>query len=216
MMKRNFSNLMSERDFNMTKKINVKSISVAILAIFSVFFMSNVAFSQAIPTAKIIVIDNRVISDNAAVAKDINRQATQIQSQMEAELKTKENALRAENEDLKTKINIMPQEAYNQLQQAFQVKVNEYQQDVQIKNRQLEVAIVNANAEIERALKPILQSILKETGATLMMDKSLIREQVPGLDVTTRVIEQLDIAMPSITVELPPVPEAAPAAAPAS
>mgnify|MGYP000014677952 FL=1 len=200
----------------MTKKINVKSISVAILAIFSVFFMSNVAFSQAIPTAKIIVIDNRVISDNAAVAKDINRQATQIQSQMEAELKTKENALRAENEDLKTKINIMPQEAYNQLQQAFQVKVNEYQQDVQIKNRQLEVAIVNANAEIERALKPILQSILKETGATLMMDKSLIREQVPGLDVTTRVIEQLDIAMPSITVELPPVPEAAPAAAPAS
>lgn len=106
----------------------------------------------------------------------------------------------------------MPQEAYNQLQQEFQVKVNEYQQDVQIKNRQLEIAIVNANAEIERALKPILQNILKETGATMLMDKNLIREQVPGLDVTTRVIEQLDLVMPSTTVELPPVPEAAPAA----
>ncbi len=195
----------------MTKIMNVKNISAAVLAVFSVLFVSNVALSQEIPTAKIIVVDNRVVSTNAAVAKDINRQATQIQTQMEAELKTKENALRAENEDLKTKINIMPQESYNQLQQQFQVKVNEYQQDVQIKNRQLEIAIVNANAEIERALKPILQNILKETGATMLMDKNLIREQVPGLDVTTRVIEQLDLAMPSITVELPPVPEAAPA-----
>ena len=192
--------------------MNIKSISAAVLAVFSVLFVSNVALSQEIPTAKIVVIDNRVISANAAVAKDINRQATQIQTQMEAELKTKENALRAENDDLKTKINIMPQEAYNQLQQEFQVKVNEYQQDVQIKNRQLEIAIVNANAEIERALKPILQNILKETGATMLMDKNLIREQVPGLDVTTRVIEQLDLVMPSTTVELPPVPEAAPAA----
>lgn len=194
----------------MTKIKNVKSISAAVLAVFSVLFVSNISLSQEIPPAKIIVIDNRVISTNAAVAKDINRQATQIQTQMEAELKTKENALRAENDDLKTKINIMPQESYNLLQQQFQVKVNEYQQDVQIKNRQLEIAIVNANAEIERALKPILQNILQTTGATMMMDKNLIREQIPGLDVTTRVIEQLDLAMPSITVELPPVPEAAP------
>jgi len=41
----------------------------------------------------------------------------------------------------------------------------------------------------------------------MMMDKSFALVQVPGLDVTTRVIEQLDIAMPSINVELPPVPD---------
>jgi len=208
---------MSERDFNMMKRIDVKNISVAFIAALSVIFASNLAFAQEIPAAKIIVIDNRVISTNAAVAKDINRQAQQIQSEMEAELKTKENALRAEQEDLQTKVNILPPETITQLQQEFQVKVNEYQQDVQIKSRRLEVAIVNANNEIERALKPILQNVLKETGATMLMDKTLVREQIPGLDVTTRVIEQLDLAMPSIMVELPPIPEAAPdAAAPAT
>ncbi|HPF46385.1 MAG TPA: hypothetical protein PK690_05915, partial [Emcibacteraceae bacterium] len=76
----------------------------------------------------------------------------------------------------------------------------------------LETAIVNANNAIERELKPILQKILKDTGATMMLDKNLIREQIPGLDVTTRVIEQLDLVMPSTTVSLPPLPEAAPAA----
>ena len=199
------------------KRIDVKNISVAFIAALSVIFASNLAFAQEIPAAKIIVIDNRVISTNAAVAKDINRQAQQIQSEMEAELKTKENALRAEQEDLQTKVNILPPETITQLQQEFQVKVNEYQQDVQIKSRRLVVAIVNANNEIERALKPILQNVLKETGATMLMDKTLVREQIPGLDVTTRVIEQLDLAMPSIMVELPPIPEAAPdAAAPAT
>ena len=192
--------------------MNVKNISIALLTMLTVFLVNNVAFSQEIPVAKIIVIDNRVISTNAAVAKDINRQTAQIKATMEAELQTKENALRAEQEDLKTKINIIPQESYNQLQQAFQVKVNQYQQEVQIKSRQLETAIVNANNAIERELKPILQKILKDTGATMMLDKNLIREQIPGLDVTTRVIEQLDLVMPSTTVSLPPLPEAAPAA----
>ncbi|MCP5382699.1 MAG: OmpH family outer membrane protein [Kordiimonadaceae bacterium] len=196
----------------MNKIMNVKNISTALLSILTVLILNNVAFSQEIPVAKIIVIDNRVISTNAAVAKDINRQTAQIKATMEAELQTKENALRAEQEDLKTKINIIPQESYNQLQQAFQVKVNQYQQEVQIKSRQLETAIVNANNAIERELKPILQKILKDTGATMMLDKNLIREQIPGLDVTTRVIEQLDLVMPSTTVTLPPLPEAAPAA----
>ncbi|MCB2090003.1 MAG: OmpH family outer membrane protein [Alphaproteobacteria bacterium] len=196
----------------MNNIMNVKNISIALLTMLTVFLVNNVAFSQEIPVAKIIVIDNRVISTNAAVAKDINRQTAQIKATMEAELQTKENALRAEQEDLKTKINIIPQESYNQLQQAFQVKVNQYQQEVQIKSRQLETAIVNANNAIERELKPILQKILKDTGATMMLDKNLIREQIPGLDVTTRVIEQLDLVMPSTTVSLPPLPEAAPAA----
>lgn len=205
---------MSERDFKMNNIMNVKKISTALLTMLTVLFVNNAAFSQEIPVAKIIVIDNRVISTNAAVAKDINRQTAQIKATMEAELQTKENALRAEQEDLKTKINIIPQESFNQLQQAFQVKVNQYQQEVQIKSRQLETAIVNANDAIERELKPILQKILKDTGATMMLDKNLIREQIPGLDVTTRVIEQLDLVMPSTTVTLPPLPEAAPAAAP--
>lgn len=208
---------MSERDFKMNNIMNVKKISTALLTMLTmltVLYVNSAAFSQEIPVAKIIVIDNRVISTNAAVAKDINRQTAQIKAAMEAELQTKENALRAEQEDLKTKINIIPQESFNQLQQAFQVKVNQYQQEVQIKSRQLETAIVNANDAIERELKPILQKILKDTGATMMLDKNLIREQIPGLDVTTRVIEQLDLVMPSTTVTLPPLPEAAPAAAP--
>lgn len=189
-------------------KITKINFSLATLvALLSMIFVSNVVSAQEIPPAKIIVIDSTLIGTNAAVTADLTRQVTQIQTQLQADLKIREDLLRAENDDLKTKVNIMPQEAYNLLQQEFQVKVNEYTQDVQIQNRQIEIMISNAYAEIERALIPIRLNILQLTGATMMMDKSFALVQVPGLDVTTRVIEQLDIAMPSINVELPPVPD---------
>ena len=206
-MKRNFSNLMSGRDFKMNKITKINFSLATLVALLSMIFVSNVVSAQEIPPAKIIVIDSTLIGTNAAVTADLTRQVTQIQTQLQADLKIREDLLRAENDDLKTKVNIMPQEAYNLLQQEFQVKVNEYTQDVQIQNRQIEIMISNAYAEIERALIPIRLNILQLTGATMMMDKSFALVQVPGLDVTTRVIEQLDIAMPSINVELPPVPD---------
>jgi len=198
---------MSGRDFKMNKITKINFSLATLVALLSMIFVSNVVSAQEIPPAKIIVIDSTLIGTNAAVTADLTRQVTQIQTQLQADLKIREDLLRAENDDLKTKVNIMPQEAYNLLQQEFQVKVNEYTQDVQIQNRQIEIMISNAYAEIERALIPIRLNILQLTGATMMMDKSFALVQVPGLDVTTRVIEQLDIAMPSINVELPPVPD---------
>ncbi|MDG1859590.1 MAG: OmpH family outer membrane protein [Emcibacteraceae bacterium] len=200
----------------MNVKTNMKYFYAAVLTVVSMITASEVAIAQTIPAAKIAIVDNGIISSNAAVAIDINRQVRQIRADMQADLQTKGNALRAEEESLKSQSAIMPPEAYNQKVQEFQQKAAGYQRDVQIKSQQLEVAIAQANAEVERALKPILQKILQDTGATMLMEKALVLEQAPGLDVTTRVVEGLDLALPSLTVVLPEVPAAALAPAPAN
>jgi len=202
----------------MNRKFSVKQIYAGLIILIMAFAMNSTVVAQGIPNAKIIVVDNRLISSNAAVAVDISRQVRQIESEMQVELQSEQNALQAEQESLQSQINMIPQEAYNQRAQEFQLKVNQYQQNVQRKRLQLERALVNADAEVERALKPILQNVLQQTGATILMDKTIIIEQSPGLDVTTQVIEQLDLAMPSLKVVLPDLPEAAapPAAAPAA
>jgi len=171
--------------------MNMKYFYSAVIALISVIGINSLANAQAIPAAKIAVVDNRLIVTTAAVAVDINRQVAQIQADMQTELQTKGNALRAEEESLKGQSAIMPQEAYNQKAQEFQQKAVEYQREVQIKRQQLEIAIANANAEIERALKPILQKVLQDTGATILIEKGFVLEQAPGLDVTTRVLSNL-------------------------
>lgn len=193
----------------MIKNMNKIITLIAALTIMSVVFVNSLALAQEIPAAKIVVVDNRLIGQNAAVAIDINRQISQLSTELQAEITATGNALAEEEQTLKAQSAIMPQEAYNQRAEEFQRKAVEYQQDVNRKRRQLEMAIANAQAEVDRALKPIRQSVLQDTGATMLMDKTLVLEQVPGLDVTTRIIEQLDISMPSITVVLPPIPEEA-------
>ena len=205
---------MSERDFKMIMKTKINYFYTAFLAFISLIAMNQYTHAQGIPGAKIAVVDTNLIVSTSAVAVDINRQVAKIQADMQTELQTKGNALRTEEENLKSQSAIMPQELYNQKAQEFQQKAVDYQREVQVKRQQLEIAIANANAEIQRALKPILQKVLQDTGATMLMEKALVLEQAPGLDVTTRVIEQLDLSLPSTTVVLPEVPEAAaPAAA---
>jgi outer membrane protein len=193
----------------MMKQIKLNIMILISAVVLSTLFAYSLASAQAIVASKIAVIDTRLIALNSAVAKDINRQMNIIRSDIEAELATRRTALTQEDTQLKSQQSIMAKEAYDARIAEFQVKINAYQRDVQTKSRQIEVAMTNANSELERSLKPIYQEVLRSSGATMLMEKSMIIEQVPGLDVTTQVIEKLDIALPSITVTLPAIPDAA-------
>ena len=208
-MKKSFSNLTSERDFNMIKNSKLNIIFTIVLAVISASLFTSVSNAQTIPTTKLAVVDSTLIASNSAVAKDIKRQVAALQGEMQTELTTKELALKTEDDAIKAQAAILPPEALQQKREVFQIKVLDYQRDVQIKSRQLEVAIANANAAVERELKPIFQSVLQTTGATMLMDKTIVIEQVQGLDVTTMIIEMLDLSLPSVLVELPPAPDLA-------
>ncbi|MBT5187275.1 MAG: OmpH family outer membrane protein [Kordiimonadaceae bacterium] len=193
----------------MIKNSKLNIIFTIVLAVISASLFTSVSNAQTIPTTKLAVVDSTLIASNSAVAKDIKRQVAALQGEMQTELTTKELALKTEDDAIKAQAAILPPEALQQKREVFQIKVLDYQRDVQIKSRQLEVAIANANAAVERELKPIFQSVLQTTGATMLMDKTIVIEQVPGLDVTTMIIEMLDLSLPSVLVELPPAPDLA-------
>lgn len=177
---------------------------VAIATAFSTF--SNIATSvavEALPPAVIAVIDSRMVRFNSAAGKDIQNQLDAIRKRFQVEIAEQEKKLKEEETTLKSQRSILPKESYDAKVQDFQNKVLTVQREVQIKNRQLETALGNAQNELQRALKPILQKILKDHKATMIMDVSLVIEKTSGLDVTTKVIEALDAVLPTIKVELP-------------
>ena len=181
---------------------------VAIASAFSTF--SHVAAAvEALPAAVIAVIDSRMVRFNSAAGKDIQSQLDSIRTKFQAEIGEQEKTLKAEETTLKSQRSILPKESYDAKVKDFQNRVLTVQREVQIKNKQLEIALGNAQNELQRALKPILQKILKEHKATMIMDVSLVIEKTAGLDVTTKVIEALDAVLPTIKVELPVSPTAA-------
>lgn len=199
----------------MKRNFSMKKITL-LLALLATFIVGNLATAQEIPAAKIIVVDTRLIGSNSAVAQDMQRQITQIQNEMASEIEVQNTALRTEQQEIEQQRALLPQEVFEQRNEEFRLKVSQHQQSVQQKQLRLERALIEANEEVQRILKPILQNVLRETGATMMVEKSNVMEQIPGLDVTTRVIEQLDLELPTLNIEVPEEASAiAPVAAPA-
>ena len=161
--------------------------------------------AQSLPPAVIAVIDSRMVRFNSAAGKDIQNQLDAIRTKFQTEIAEQEKTLKEEETTLKAQRAILPKDAYDAKVNDFQNKVLTVQREVQIKNKQLETALGNAQNELQRALKPILQKILKDHNATMIMDVSLVIEKTSGLDVTTKVIEALDLVLPNIKVELPAV-----------
>jgi len=161
--------------------------------------------AQSLPPAVIAVIDSRMVRFNSAAGKDIQNQLDAIRTKFQTEIAEQEKTLKEEETTLKAQRAILPKDAYDAKVNDFQNKVLTVQRQVQIKNKQLETALGNAQNELQRALKPILQKILKDHKATMIMDVSLVIEKTSGLDVTTKVIEALDLVLPNIKVELPAV-----------
>ncbi len=194
------------------KKLIKITIMVAVAATLSTLSnITSTVAAEALPPAVIAIIDSRMVRFNSAAGKDIQSQLDKIRKKFQVEITEQEKKLKAEEATLKSQRSILPKESYDAKVRDFQNKVLTVKREVQIKNKQLEAALGSAQNELQRALKPILQKILKEHKATMIMDASLVIEKSAGLDVTTSVIEALDQVLPNVKVELP-VTAAAPAA----
>ena len=68
-----------------------------------------------------------------------------------------------------------------------------------------------ANAEIEKALRPILNAILAERKATVMLDRGVIIVGSVDIDVTANAIQRLDQVLPAVKVTPSAPQDAAPA-----
>ena len=86
------------------------------------------------------------------------------------------------------------------------------QKKVQDRQLALQGGISNARTQMERALSPILEKILVERKANLLLDRGLVVVGVNELDITNTAIERLNKALPKVTVTpVAPKPAAAPA-----
>lgn len=176
--------------------------------------------------ADILIIDDERVEREAAAYKDFNLQTNQIREaivslrnrlarggtfeQALADFDARQKAAKA---DLDQRKSIIGNDAY---QAELTAKEAEFQQEGQQLNlsyqteteqlSRLELVFdrlrQEAQTQVERARQPVLRNILGERGAKIIMRKRLVMGSAAGLDVTTEFIEQLDAALPTVTLQL--------------
>jgi outer membrane protein len=171
--------------------------------------------TSAVTAPRIVVIDRQSLLQRSAAGKDIFTQTQTLSKQLETQLRTEEGQLQSEAVQLQQQLAILAADARAQKEKDFTAKQQAFQTRVQQRQAQIQASFNQAARQVEVALDPILQSIMKERGANMGLDRSAVIVATSDVDVTPLALQRLDRALPRVKVDLAPLPAATAAAGPA-
>jgi outer membrane protein len=167
-------------------------------------------FAAPSPPAKLVVIDKVAIMQGSKVGQDVARQVQAIANQAKNDLTAQGRALQAEGRTLQQQVAILAPDAKAKRLSAFQAKERALQSAAQRKDEQIKAGFYQARQAMEQALGPILQEVVKERGANIVVDKqAVVFATANSFDITDEVIARLNQRLPTFKVNLnaPPPPQ---------
>ena len=163
------------------------------------------------PQAKIVVLDRAAILQFSKVGQDIARQMQTYANQAKADLSAQGRSLQNEGRTLQQQVAILAPDLKEKRLEAFRAKEQALQGAAQRKDEQLKAGFAQARMTMEQALGPILQQLVKERGANLVLDKqAVVFANASGFDITGEAINRLNQKLPALKVNLNAQPPAAP------
>jgi outer membrane protein len=161
------------------------------------------------PNPKILVIDRAAILRGSVVGQNIMKQVQSLTAAAEKMLKGQDAALRQEGATLQQQIAILSPSVKAAKIKAFQAKQAALQQNVQTQQGLIQGGVLKARQQVEQALGPILQAIMTERGANLLLDRNAVVLGTVDVDVTGVAIARLNQKLPAVKVVLTPLPPGA-------
>src|SRR5436190_5018436 len=163
------------------------------------------------PQPKIVVIDRAAILRFSKVGQDIAKQMQTYANQAKNDLAAQGKALQAEGRNLQQQVAILAPDVKQKRLDAFRAREEALQGAAQRKDEQLKTALAQGQQAMEQQLGPILQQLVKERNANLVLDKqAVVFANANGFDITGDAINRLNQKMPAFKINLNAPPPAAP------
>ncbi|MFO1247985.1 MAG: OmpH family outer membrane protein [Alphaproteobacteria bacterium] len=155
------------------------------------------------PQPKIVVIDRAGIMRFSKVGQDVAKQMQAAAAQAKADLSGQAKSIQNEERTLQQQVAILAPDVKAKKLAAFQARAASLQGAAQRKDDQLKAAFAQAQKAMEDALGPILQNIVKQRGANMVLDKqAVVFATQNGFDITADVINQLNQKLPAYKINL--------------
>lgn len=159
------------------------------------------------PAAIILFLDRGTVLRQSKVGKDMYAQVETLAKKMETDFKPENTKLQADVQALQSQAPMMTPEARQQKVKELEARRQAFQKKVQDRQNAIQAGLAKSRTQVEQALGPILEKIMVERSANLLLDRGLVVLGATDLDVTAAVIGRLNTALPKVTV----TPIAAPA-----
>jgi Skp family chaperone for outer membrane proteins len=154
------------------------------------------------PAPVILVIDRNAILRASKVGQSIVKQVNGYTTAAEKEFKGQADSLRSQERQLQQQVAILAPDVKAKKIKAFQAQQASFQQKVQTRQSQIQGGVLQARQQVEKALGPILQGILRERHANLLFDRNAVVLGTVNVDITGVAVQRLDQKMPYVKVNL--------------
>ncbi|MEL7539946.1 MAG: OmpH family outer membrane protein [Pseudomonadota bacterium] len=180
----------------------------SIMAAFALLFTAPIALSPAAMAqgTKVVVIDRVKIYGESQAGQDLRNKVAAIETTMQGELKPTADKLQADGSSLDARTQGMTRETLL-ADAALTAEVEQLAREAQTFNQRRQIAANElalteraALVEFNNALIPVLQQVIAETGANVILDKSQVVFVDDATDVSASVVTKLNAATPTINV----------------
>lgn len=174
----------------------------AIVAALGVGAALTLASSSAVaaPELKVLVVDQQSVLRDSLAGQDIARQAGALRDQIQAELTAEQKAILTAQQDLQKNGSVYSPAQREQKLKALEARQQAYPMFEQRKSQILQASIGQASDQVANALKPVLQGLIDENHATLLLDRQQVMYALPAYDVTQEAIKRLNARLRSVKV----------------
>jgi outer membrane protein len=172
--------------------------------------------AKATPAARAVILflDRGAVFRQSAVGADMYKQVETLAKKMEGDLAPENKKLQADVQQLQSQASLLSAEVRQQKVKELEGRRQAFQKKVQDRQAAIQTGLANARTQVEKALGTILEKLMTERGANVLLDRGLVVLGSTGLDVTGTVIQRLNTALPKVTVTpVAPKAVAKPAAA---
>ncbi len=162
--------------------------------------------STALAQTTILVVDQNRVLKTSEVGQHVKRQIESIGAQMEAELQAQVTPMLTERDSLAAELKGMSADALRtrtdlqQRAQSLQEKDNKAKLEASYKQKELQITEQKAIAQINQRLSTILETMVAERGADLILDRSLVIYSAKTVDITEDVISRLNSQLKTVAV----------------
>jgi outer membrane protein len=170
-------------------------------------FLLALSISVQASATTVLVMDTDRVLNTSAVGTHIRERLTAIGEEITTELTTEETSVRTEVEAFntetadKTEEQIAADEALSSRRAELQNRVIQLGVSQQVKERELAATRNAALEPVHAALQAVLEEVVAEKSADVLVERSLLIYVGEGADITDEVIEKLNARMTEVPVE---------------
>ena len=177
-----------------------------LLTLLPIVVVGHVAFAQEegleAKEVRIGVVDRQQIMRDSEAGASVRNEFEALEQTFRNEIGTRENGLRAQQEELNRQRSILTPEAFSDREAQFALKVEELQRDVAEINKQLDAMLQYGMRQIDMKTIQIIAEIAEAKNYTLVLDKTQLLMVNTDYEFSEEVLAVLNERLPKVEITL--------------